>query len=174
LVVGNAGLKGHVYSVMRRLALMPLMLAAVSTFATACTGSSRDGIASNVGPGKPLLATAPPVPGDGRDVELTVREDGVLDILTWGSGSCPYVPVEVERLSAVRVRIVMEERGQTGSGGCTDDLAPTVATLKFPDEVKYRDPVRVDLEGVGPSRSMSARLGFTTNSDEGRPVRTRR
>jgi hypothetical protein len=152
---------------MRRLAVTPLMLAAVLSFTTACTGSDSDGIASSVRPGKPLLNTAPPSPGDGHDVEVTVREGGVLDILTWGSGSCPHVPVDMERLADDRVRVVMEERSNSDSDVCTADLGPTVATVQLPDDVDYRNPFRVDLVGVGPDRSLGARLGFTNGGGGG-------
>lgn len=155
---------------MSRLALVPLMLTAVLTLSVACIGSDTDGIASSVGPGKPLLNTAPPVPGDGRDVELTVRDGGVLDILTWGSGSCPYVPADIERLASDRVRVVMEERSNSDSEVCTAVLSPTVASVRLPDDVDYRDPFRLDLEGVGPERNLGVRLGFTNGG--GDSVRT--
>ena len=144
---------------MRRLTLVPLLLAVVLTFSAACTGSHSDGIANSVGPGKPLMNTAPPVVGDGRDVEVTVRDGGVLDILTWGSGSCPFVPVKVERLTKERVRVVMEARSRSDGDGCTDDLTPTVASIQLPDDVE--DRFRLDLEGVGPERSLGVGLGFT-------------
>jgi hypothetical protein len=139
--------------------LIPLTLAAALALGSACTGSDSDGIASSVGPGKPLLNTAPPVPGDGKDVEVTVREGGVLEIVTWGSGSCPYVPVEIERLADDRVRVIMKERSNNDSEVCTDDLSPTVATVQLPDDVDER--FRLDLQGVGPERSLGARVGFT-------------
>ena len=144
---------------MRRPRWIPLTLAAVLAFSSACTGSDSDGIASSVRPGKPLLNTTPPVPGDGEDVEITVREDGVLDIVTWGSSSCPYVPVEIKRLANDRVRVVMEQRSNSDSDVCTDDLSPTVATVQLPDDVDER--FRLDLQGVGPERSLGARVGFT-------------
>lgn len=144
---------------MRRLGLLPLTVAAVLAFGSGCTGSDSDGIASRVGPAKPLLNTAPPVPGEGKDVEITVREGGVLDIVTWGSGSCPYVPVEIERLANDRVRVVMEERSNSDSEVCTADLSPTVSTVQLPDDVE--DRFRLDLQGVGPERSLGARVGFT-------------
>jgi hypothetical protein len=155
----NAAPATGVYTAMRPLALVPLTLAAVLALGSACTGNDSDGIASSVGPGAPLLITAPPMPGDGKDVEITVREGGVLDIITWGSGSCPYLPVEIERLADDRVRLVMETRSSSDSEGCTDDLSPTVATVQLPNDVDER--FRLDLQGVGPERSLGARVGFT-------------
>jgi len=150
---------------MGRLVLMPLALGAVLAFSTACTGSGSDGIASSVGPGKPLLNTAPPVPGDGHDLEITVRAGGLLDIVTWGSGSCPYVPVDMKRLAEDRVRVVMEKHSNSDSEVCTADLSPTVATLQLPDDVDER--FRLDLRGVGPERSLGARVGFTNGGAGG-------
>lgn len=140
-----------------------LLLVAVLLACGACTGDDSDGIARSVEPGKPVLNTAPPMPGDGRDVELTVRDGGLLDILTWGSGSCPYVPVEMERVSRQRVRVVMEQRSRDGAENpdCTADLSPTVATVALPDDVRYRESFRLDLEGVGPDRALGVGLGFT-------------
>jgi hypothetical protein len=144
---------------MRRRALLPLALAAVLAFGSACTGSNSDGIASSVERGRPLLITAPPIPGDGKDVEITVRDGGLLDIVTWGSSSCPYVPVEIKRLASDRVRVIMEGRSNSDSEVCTADLSPTLATVQLPDDVDER--FRLDLQGVGPERSLGARVGFT-------------
>jgi hypothetical protein len=144
---------------------MPLVLAAVLAFSTGCTGSDSDGIATGVEPGKPLLNTAPPVPGDGRDVEITAREGGLLDIVTWGSSSCPYVPVDAKRLAEDRVRVVMEKRSNSDSKECTADLSPTVTTVQLPDDVDER--FRLDLRGMGPERSLGARVGFTNGGAGG-------
>ena len=150
----------------RLVSMSPLAVTVALTIVLACTGGCTgndvDGIATSVGPGQPVLITAPPMTADGKDVELTVRQGGVLDILTWGSGSCPHVPVEVERLNDRKVRVVMEERSNSDSDVCTTDLAPTVATVELPEDVDYRDPFFIDLEGVGPKRELGVRLGFTT------------
>jgi hypothetical protein len=156
----NAVLAAHVYTTMRRPLLIPLVLGSVLALGTACTGSGSDGIATSVGPGKPLLNTAPPVPGEGHDVEITVREGGRLDILTWGSSSCPYVPVDMKRLAKDRVRVVMEKRSNSDSEVCTADLSPTVATVELPDDVDD-ERFRLDLRGVGTERSLGAGVGFT-------------
>jgi len=145
-----------------------LLLAVALLACGACTDNS-DGLATSVGAGKPILNTEAPVsplPRYGRDIELAVRDGGLLDITTWGSGSCPYVPVEIERVTGKRVRVVMESRSRDDNDVCTDDLAATRATLRLPDDVNYRDPVRLDVSGVGPDRGMSVRLGFTNNGHD--------
>lgn len=154
---------------MRRVAATAVLTLSLGLVA-ACSGSNPDGIATRVERGKPVLVTAPPVPVHGKDVELTVRQGGGLDILTWGSGSCPYVPVDLERLDKRRVRVVMEARSNSANDVCTADLAPTVATVDLPDDVNYRDSFFVHLEGVGPKRALGVRLGFTNGG--GNIVRT--
>ena len=120
-----------------------------------CTGLGEggDGIAVSV---ERTLDLGPPFE-EGETARVQVREDALLEIITLGSGSCPYVPTDLDRKSANRIAIKMEKSG----GDCTDDLSPTTAIVRLPADVEYRDsPLRVDIDGLGRDVSLSVRLGF--------------
>jgi hypothetical protein len=120
-----------------------------------CTGLDQDdnGVAVSV---ERTLELGPPFE-EGETSRVRVREDGLLEIITLGSGSCPYVPIKLDRESEDRIEITMEKRG----GDCTDDLSPTTATVRLPGDVEYRDsPLRVDIDGLDRDVSLPVRLGF--------------
>jgi hypothetical protein len=128
---------------------------------TACTADEPSDIAISVRPALSATATAPPSPASGKDVEVTFQSEGILEILTWGSSTCPYVPVELETLTDRRVRVAMQQRTAKDPKGCTKDYEPSVATLRLPAEVQSSATLRVDLIGIGPERNLAARLGHT-------------
>lgn len=132
----------------RRLAAAVVLLLALS----GCTGQSDDGIAVSV---ERTVDLGPPFE-EGETVRARVRDGGLLEITTLGSGSCPFVPVDLDRKAKDRVEVTMKKRG----GDCTDDLSPTTATVRLPDDVEYRGPVRVDITGAGRDASLAVRLGF--------------
>jgi hypothetical protein len=136
----------------------PTAVAVLLLALTGCRGQRGDGIAVSI---ERSVELEPPFE-EGETVRARIRADGLLEITTLGSGSCPYVPIDLDRKARDRIAVTMKKRG----GDCTDDLGPTSATVRLPDDVEYRDrPLRVDIDGVGREVSLAVRLGFGSDGE---------
>jgi hypothetical protein len=84
--------------------------------------------------------------GDPR-VSATWVERDVIVVTTWGSGSCPKRPVEIERKGdhKVKVRVRRTERAEA----CTADLGPTSNSVRLPKGVSKDGPLEVIIDDNG-------------------------
>lgn len=84
---------------------------------------------------------------DPRHVDLVatwVDRGSTFSVTTWGSSSCPPVPVRVEGNDDVVTVTYDDNRHNV----CTADLAPTTRVLELPDGMDD-SPLRVKLAGLG-------------------------
>jgi len=57
-----------------------------------------------------------------------------LDLATWGSSSCPQLPVQAERTGENTLRVVLDDTFDP-DGVCTADAAPTTARIRVDDDL---------------------------------------
>jgi hypothetical protein len=79
-----------------------------------------------------------------------VWTDGTLELVIWGSGSCPAVPVAMTATDANTVEITVDT--DYGRTPCTADMSPTTWVLELPEEVQDVSilTVKVQAEGATP------------------------
>jgi hypothetical protein len=79
-----------------------------------------------------------------------VWTDGTLELVMWGSGSCPAVPVAMTAPDASTVEITVDS--DYGASPCTADMSPTTWVLELPEEVLNATTltVKVLAEGATP------------------------
>jgi hypothetical protein len=72
---------------------------------------------------------APNLPAGGKPYAVVVTDLRRLELTTWGSGSCPAVPVAWSPAGTGRLAVSVS----TGGGGpCTADYGPTTSTVPLP------------------------------------------
>ena len=110
---------------------------------TACAGGDQPEV---------VLSTSQEVTANAVSVSATGpaaawADDGALQLVTWGSGSCPKLPASVASDGADQVRVETTEWHPPGSNGCTSDPSPTTSTVRVPDGVDVTGPVTVTIDG---------------------------
>jgi hypothetical protein len=133
---------------MNRVAI-PILVLALAAAAVGCGSVSRrpPSIAATSYPGVPSGA---PDESVRRGATLAVWTDGQLALTTWGSGSCPAVPVALTALDASTVEITVS--ADYGASPCTADLSPTTSVIDLPDTLTGPGPltVKVLADGAAP------------------------
>ena len=109
---------------------------------TACSGGERPEV---------VQATSREVPVSAVSVSTTGpaaawAADGALQVVTWGSGSCPNLPTSVKADGANHVRVATEEWRPPGSNGCSADLSPTTSTVAVPEGIDVSSAVTVTID----------------------------
>ena len=83
---------------------------------------------------------------------------GVLDVVTWGSSSCPTIAADDATM--VRGELVVTFQPGNALDPCTADWSPTTSSVTVPDGVDDGEPIRVrvghfgtvEVEPRGPDR----------------------
>lgn len=70
---------------------------------------------------------------------------GTVSLTTWGSGSCPNIPIALHVASSTDVTLTMKRY----SSPCTSDLAPTTSEFSLPSGVSRTRSVSVSLDVPG-------------------------
>ena len=108
----------------------PAQFATTSATPTSLVVRTYQGLPPDVAPGAfdhlPHNAMGWPKPGT-----------DLLVVITWGSGTCPLVPVGLDVRNRHAVLVHITQRTAPG-GACTMDLGPTTSEVRV-------DPARVDL-----------------------------
>jgi hypothetical protein len=115
----------------------PLLAAAMLLALAGCAGSPP--LDPETRDGRPGDATSDPA---SPELEVVWRDDGRIDVLTWGSSSCPAVP-----WAATDDRPARIELRTSGGDTCTADMAPTNSTIDAPDGWEQEGEVTVETEG---------------------------
>ncbi len=69
-------------------------------------------------------------------------------VTTWGSGSCPTVPVaiDVDSTPDAVITLVLSDDYE---GVCTADLGPYASVVRLPEPFTVRDPVELIVKNAG-------------------------
>lgn len=130
---------------MNRMAIAVLILALGPVVGGCGPASKRpESIAATSYPGLPSGA---PDQSVRSGATLAVWMDGRLALTTWGSGSCPAVPVALTAPDADTVDITLS--ADYGASACTADLGPTTSVLELPEKVKGSGPLTVKVHANG-------------------------
>ncbi len=134
---------------MRLTGLVLGCLLLVSTFVAACT-DGRDATATvsrltdrQVG----ALAEATPPVGTLNGQPGARLRAGRLELVFYGSSSCPWRPVTATQVGPAVVRVGVRRDGTSG-GFCTSDLAPTGWRVTLPASLRGRDRLSVVVAGL--------------------------
>lgn len=87
---------------------------------------------------------------------LDVRKKAV-SLTTWGSGSCPNIPVGLHVVSSTKVTLTIK----TYSGPCTSDLAAYTSEFSLPTRASRSRTVLVSLDVPGRSAPEKLTLAAT-------------
>ena len=68
-----------------------------------------------------------------------------LELLTYGSGSCPTLPVDLVVAAPDRIRVDLDSVLQGDSDVCTADIAPVTSVVVLPAEVRQAHRLHVTL-----------------------------
>jgi hypothetical protein len=120
----------------------------VSTFVAGCTDGRDATVAVSRLTDRQVGALAeatPPVVTLG--VPGARLRTGRLDLVLYGSSSCPWRPVTATRVGRAAVRIGVRRDGTSG-GFCTSDLAPTGWRVTLPASLRGRDRLSVVVAGL--------------------------
>ena len=75
------------------------------------------------------------------------RRGARIYVTTYGSGSCPKLPRDVQAEGRHRVVITTAVEPGRDATACTYDLAATTSTVALPTEVDSHGPLDVDIDG---------------------------
>lgn len=78
----------------------------------------------------------------------SLRDDGLLAVVTLGSSGCPTEPVAATADGPHRLVVTLRSRRPAGDAVCTDDLAPTRSVIRLPGDISA-PPLTVDFRGEG-------------------------
>lgn len=70
-----------------------------------------------------------------------IKKDETFAIITWGSGSCPPVPIALAPEATDRIAVTF---APSANDPCTADMAPTTHEFELPDDVTDT-PVAIDI-----------------------------
>ena len=131
-------------------------LVAVGALAGCGTSSSPGASPSSAPPGSATASTPnvtatkglPPTvtPTDTMGTSLVGWEGpGRLYVVTYGSSTCPRVPVSVTAATGNRLAITTKP---TSDGPCTMDFGPSTSVIDAPQGLDDTMPVQVTIDGV--------------------------
>ncbi|MEO5834266.1 MAG: hypothetical protein ABIR83_12975 [Nakamurella sp.] len=92
-----------------------------------------------------------------RRDEVRRDDEGNLLVITWGSTTCPRMPVNVTAVDLTTIDIVtgtvrVDPGSNAGSASetslCLNDLGPTGSTVRLPDGAAGTGPLTVIVDGV--------------------------
>lgn len=92
-------------------------------------------------------------PGD-TSLRAYLSDDGELQLVTYGSGSCPTVPVFYDSADASALTLTLES---TGGPACSADLAASTVTIRIPPGFDGVDVVRIESDRLTVERIDRAR-----------------
>lgn len=78
----------------------------------------------------------------------SLRPDGRLAVVAYGSSGCPTEPVAADARSARHVVVTMRPRRPSGDSVCTADLAATLSVIRLPAVISA-PPLTVEFRGEG-------------------------
>ena len=126
-----------------------------------CLTACSDGVVEDEGGGPESIAIhvyhgsrpAPSLPPN-TEIEPGVaaarwnRVGRSLVVTTWGSGSCPTVPVaiDVDSTPDAVITLVLSDDYE---GVCTADLGPYASVVRLPEPFTVRDPVELIVKNAG-------------------------
>jgi hypothetical protein len=138
-----------------KLSLVPVVLA-VLLLAGCNSGSGLHINKQYQGVGK--VADKPSFDGTTQSVIYWLdKHKNNVALTTWGSGSCPDVPVGLRIVSSTKVELAIKDN----SGPCTSDLAPYTSEFAVPAGVSRKSPISISLNVPGRSAPEMITLGVT-------------
>jgi len=99
----------------------------------------------NVTATKGLPPTVTPTDTTGASL-VGWQSAGRLYVVTYGSSTCPRVPVDVAVATGNRLTIATKP---TSDGPCTMDFGPSTSVIDAPQGLDDTMPVQVTIDGVG-------------------------